>query len=92
MKELVKGNLIVVEGLSCSGKTTLVKKLEKLFINENFIFLGGYDIRQHSSEFTKLSNKLSKGTPYFDLPLLVELHFFISEILYDIEKIIKPAI
>lgn len=87
-----KGKLIAIEGISCSGKTTLVKKLEKLFVNDDFVFLGGYDIRPYSSEFTKLSNKLSKKMPYFDLPLIVEFHFFISEILYDIEKIIKPAL
>ena len=92
MKKNTKGNLISIEGISCSGKTTLVKELEKLLFDNNVIFLGGYDIRPHSSEFTKLSNKLSKNMPYFDLPLIVELHFFISEILYDIEKIIKPAI
>jgi len=92
MKKAVEGKLITVEGISCSGKTTLVKKLEEILDNDKVLFLGGYDVRKYSSEFTKLSNKLSKETPYFDLPLIVELHFFISEILYDIEKIIKPAL
>jgi thymidylate kinase len=92
MKKINNGKLIAVEGISCSGKTTLVKKLEELLDSNKVLFLGGYDVRKHSSEFTKLSNKLSKETPYFDLPLIVELHFLISEILYDIEKIIKPAL
>lgn len=85
-----KGKLIVIEGISGCGKTTLLEYLSNKY--DNILYLGGYDIRDNSSELTKLCNKLCKQKVYFDLPLMCEFHFFLSELLYDIERHILPAL
>ena len=85
-----KGKFVAIEGISGSGKTTLLKYLNKKY--SNVLYLGGYDIRDNSSELTKLCNKLCKQKIYFDLPLMCEFHFFLSELLYDIEKQVIPAL
>lgn len=85
-----KGKLITIEGISGCGKTTLLKYLNEKY--NNVLCLGGYDIRDSSSELTKLCNKLCKQKVYFDLPLMCEFHFFLSELLYDVEKQVIPAL
>jgi len=85
-----KGKLIAIEGISGCGKTTLLEYLSNKY--DDILYLGGYDIRDNSSELTKLCNRLCKQNIYFDLPLMCEFHFFLSELLYDIEKQIIPAL
>lgn len=85
-----KGKLIAIEGISGCGKTTLLEYLSNNY--DNILYFGGYDIRDNSSELTKLCNKLCKQKVYFDLPLMCEFHFFLSELLYDIEIYILPAL
>ena len=85
-----KGKFVVIEGISGSGKSTLLRYLNKKY--NNVLYLGGYDIRDNSSELTKLCNKLCKQKIKFDLPLICEFHFFLSELLCDIEKQVLPAL
>lgn len=85
-----KGKFVVIEGISGSGKSTLLRYLNKKY--NNVLYLGGYDIRDNSSELTKLCNKLCRQKIYFDLPLICEFHFFLSELLCDIEKQVLPAL
>lgn len=84
-----KGFLIQIEGISCAGKTTLVNCLAKS-IDKEVILLGGYNIREYSTELTRVCNELMHKKPFFDLSIVVELNLFVSEILYDIEKNVIP--
>lgn len=84
--------LISVEGLCGAGKTTLINKLEKDIDSSNVIYLGGFNLRDNSSEFTRIANKMVKGKLFFDMSWMVEFHFLIAEMLYDVETIVKPAL
>ncbi len=87
--------LINIEGLSGSGKSTLVEKLKELMqskIDNEVVFLGGFDINNTSTELTKLCSEIVKKNMFFNMPITAELHLLIAELILDIELNVLPNI
>lgn len=90
----MQGRLIAVEGLSCSGKSTIINILkDKLkYKEENFLFCGGFDIDQSSSVLTILCNELAQQTTFLRINYIAEFHLLIAEMLNEIFEKVIPAL
>lgn len=90
----MQGRLIAIEGLSCSGKSTIISILkDKLKDGEgNFLFCGGFDVDQSSSSLTRLCNQLAKQTTFLRINYIAEFHLLIAEMLNEIFEKVIPAL
>lgn len=85
------GILIVVEGISGSGKSSLVKELcnefEKYGISH--ASYGGFNISDRSTVLTKFCNYIVKRKRFIGLPIISETHLLLSEMIMDIDLNVK---
>ena len=85
--------LINIEGISGVGKTTLAKGLHQLLSQtKETIYLGGFEITEYSSEITKFCRSLVSNKRFVRLPWVSQAHLLLSEIAYDVEETIIPAL
>lgn len=89
-----KGILVNVEGISGAGKTSLSKALKKELKNLHYdvLPLGGFEVYPYSSPITAFLRKLVNTRRFIGIPWTSEVHLLISELLYDIQILIKPAL
>ena len=90
----MQGKLIAIEGLSCSGKSTIMNILKDKLKNEEskLFFCGGFDIDKSSSPLTKLCNKMAQQTTFLRINYVAELHLLIAEMLNEIFEKIIPSL
>lgn len=90
----MQGRLITIEGLSCSGKSTIISILKDKLKDreENFLFCGGFDIDQSSSALTRLCNQLAQQTTFLRINYVAEFHLLIAEMLNEIFEKVIPAL
>lgn len=90
----MRGKLIALEGVSCSGKTTFLKIMKKALKSnkDNCLFLGGFNITSQVSEITKLCNRLARNNTFLQINNVAEFHLILSEMINEIFEKVIPAI
>lgn len=83
--------LINIEGISGAGKTKVIETLQELVCN-NCLSLGGFNVKEHSTELTKFCRMLTRKNHMIKLPIISELHLLIAEITMDIHDNVIPAL
>lgn len=85
------GILIIIEGISGSGKSLFAKNLCKLLLEYNIphVSYGGFNITEQSTELTKFCHYLVKRERFIGFPIISETQLLLSEIVMDIELNVK---
>lgn len=85
------GILIIIEGISGSGKSLFAQKLCKLLLKCNIphVSYGGFNITEQSTELTKFCHYLVKRERFIGFPIISETQLLLSEIVMDIELNVK---
>ncbi len=88
------GILMTIEGISGAGKTSTSIALKKVLEKNNrtVLLLGGFEIHTYSSPITRFCRELVQSNRFVGLPWNSEIHLLISELLFDIEQMVKPAL
>lgn len=83
--------LINIEGISGAGKTRVLGILQELVSND-CLSLGGFNVREYSTDLTKFCRELTHKNHMIKLPIISELHLLIAEIIMDIHYNVIPAL
>lgn len=83
--------LINIEGISGAGKTRVLEILQELVSND-CLSLGGFNVREYSTDLTKFCRELTHKNHMIKLPIISELHLLIAEIIMDIHYNVIPAL
>lgn len=80
--------IFAIEGFSGSGKTTLTKKIyEEMNSKYNLKIHGGFEIREDSSDISKLCKSLINKHGFFNMPVLSETVLLYAEMISELEII-----
>lgn len=88
------GILVTIEGISGSGKTALSNALRNEFesLGCEVLLLGGFEVHPYSSPITVFCRELVTTNRFVGLPWTSETHLLIAELLFDVERLVKPAL
>lgn len=88
------GILLAVEGISGAGKTTLCNALKERLSGSNrqVLLLGGFEVHTHSSPVTIFVRELVTSDRFIGFPWMSEVHLLFAELLFDIERLVEPAL
>lgn len=86
-KVFLMGLLVVIEGISGSGKSSFIQDFCNCLSRYDIpnVSYGGFNISEQSTDLTKFCHSLVKHKRFIEFPLISETHLLLSEMMMDIE-------